>query len=97
MIYIDSKSSGFKSYLSENRLSNGGVKTSIDQSAVAPSEQNNVDLELKDSTKNTQDQYSQKKEKHEQDAHEEQEEKSEKIVATDAEVKSRNMKLLNLL
>jgi hypothetical protein len=93
---IDSKLPGFKSYLSENRLNNGGIKTTIDQSAVAPSEQNNVDLHLDDDTKNSQDSYKKKKEEH-KESKEKNEEKVEKIIQSDAEIKGKNLKLLNLL
>lgn len=94
---IDSKLPGFKSYLSENRLNNDGVKTSIDHSAVAASEQNNVDLELKDSTKNAQDSYKEKKKEQEHANEEKKEEKPKKEIENEAEAKSRNLKLLNLL
>jgi hypothetical protein len=94
---IDSKLPGFKNFLSENRLNNDGVKTSIDHSAVAASEQNNVDLELKDSTKNAQDSYKEKKKDQEQAKEEEKEEKPTIQIETEAEIKSRNLKLLNLL
>ena len=93
---IDSKLPGFKSYLSENRLNYGGIKTTIDQSAVAPSEQNNVDLHLDDDTKNSQDSYKKKKEEH-KESKEKNEEKVEKIIQSDAEIKGKNLKLLNLL
>ena len=93
---IDSKLPGFKSYLSENRLNNGGIKTTIDQSAVAPSEQNNVDLHLDDDTKNSQDSYKKKKEEH-KESKKKNEEKVEKIIQSDAEIKGKNLKLLNLL
>lgn len=92
---IDSKLPGFKSYISDNRLTNGGIKTTIDQAAVAPSEQNNVDLELDDGT-NNQDQYKKKKEEH-KESKEHTEEKVEKIVQSNADVKGKNLKLLNLL
>lgn len=94
---IDSKLPGFKSYLSENRLNNDGVKTSIDHSAVAASEQNNVDLELKDSTKNAQDSYKEKKKEQEHANEEKKEERPKKEIENEAEAKSRNLKLLNLL
>lgn len=94
---IDSKLPGFKNYLCENRLNNGGVKTSIDQSAIAASEQNNVDLELKDSTHNSQDSYSSKKEENKKEKSKDEEEKIEKVVVTEAEVKTKNLKLLNSL
>jgi hypothetical protein len=94
---IDSKLPGFKNFLSENRLNNDGVKTSIDHSAVAASEQNNVDLELKDSTKNAQDSYKEKKKDQKQAKEEEKEEKPTIQIETEAEIKSRNLKLLNLL
>lgn len=94
---IDSKLPGFKSYLSEGRLNNDALKTSINHSAVAPSEQNNVDLELKDSTKNSQDSYKEKKKDQSETPEEHKEEKPKRPVETEAEGKSRNMKLLNLL
>ncbi len=96
---IDSKLPGFKNYLCENRLNSGGAKTSIDQAAIAFSEQNTtVDLELKDSTQNSQDSYSSKKEENEKkEKSEKEEEKIEKVVATAAEVKTKNLKLLNSL
>lgn len=94
---IDSKLSGFKSYFSENRLNNGGVKTTINQSAVAPSEQNNVDTELNDSIKNSQDRPHEKKKEKRELVEEKKEEKTEKVVVSEAESKSRNLKLLNLL
>lgn len=95
---IDSKLPGLKNYLSENRLNNGGVKTSINHSAIAASEQNNVDLELKDSTHNSQDSYSSKKEENaKKDNSRKEEEKIEKVVVTEAEVKTKNLKLLNSL
>lgn len=94
---IDSKLPGFKSYLSENRLNNDGVKTTIDQSAVAPSEQNNVDLELKDSTKHSHDNYNEKKKENPETPEEEKKEDAQKVVVSEAETKARNLKLLNLL
>lgn len=95
---IDSKLPGFKSYLSEGRLSNAGIKTTIDQSAVAASEQNNVDLELKDNTKGSQDSYKKKKNEEEQSHHKDgQKEQPKKQNPNEAEVKKRNLKLLNLL
>lgn len=93
---IDSKLPGFKSYMSENRLTNAGVKTTIDQSAVAPSEQNNVDLHLNDESHNSHDSYNKKKEKH-QESKEEVVAQVEKIVESDEQVKDKNLKLLNLL
>lgn len=99
MIYmiIDSKLPGFKSYLSENRLNNGGIKTTIDQSAVAPSEQNNVNLQLDNETKNSQDSYNKKKKEEQKESKEQTEEKVEQVVLSDNEIKDKNLKLLNLL
>ena len=93
---IDSKLPGFKSYLSENRLNNGGIKTTIDQSAVAPSEQNNVNLKLDDESNNSQDSYKKKKEE-QKESKEQTEEKVEKVVLSENEIKGKNLKLLNLL
>lgn len=94
---IDSKLPGFKSFLSENRLTNGGIKTTIDQAAVAPSEQNNVDLQLDDSTKNSQDSYNKKKKEEHKESEERSEDKVEKVLQSDTEIKEKNLKLLNLL
>jgi hypothetical protein len=94
---IDSKLPGFKSYFSENRLQNDSVKTSINHTAVAPSEQNNVDLELTDSTKNPQDSYKEKKKKQEHSQKDKKEDQPARKFQTEAEAKSRNLKLLNLI
>lgn len=96
---IDSKLPGLKSYLSKNRLNNDGVKTSINQSAITPSEQKNLDLELKDSTKNSQESYKKNKKEQSKNPEEQKKEKHKKHVETETEVetKKRNMKLLNLL
>ena len=94
---IDSKLPGFKSYLSENRLTNGGIKTTIDQAAVAPSEQNNVDLDLESSTKNSHDKNNHKKKKKDQTLEVRQEQKAEKTNETETDLKQKNLKLLNLL
>lgn len=93
---IDSKLPGFKSYLSEGRLGNGGIKTTIDQAAVSPSEQNNVDLQMDDNTNNSQDSYSKKKEEH-KESKERPKEKKEPLVQNDSDIKDKNLKLLNLL
>lgn len=93
---IDSKLPGFKSYMSENRLNNGGIKTTIDQSAVAPSEQNNVDMHLNDDSKNSLDSYNKKKEK-QKESKEEVIEQVEQITHSDENIKDKNLKLLNLL
>ena len=94
---IDSKLPGFKNYLSENRLTNGGIKTTIDQAAVAPSEQNNVDLDLESSTKNSHDKNNHKKKKKDQTLEVRQEQKAEKTNETETDLKQKNLKLLNLL
>lgn len=93
---IDSKLPGFKNYLSENRLTNGGIKTTIDQAAVAPSEQNNVDLDLESSTKNAHDK-NQKKKKKQETLEAKKEQKAEITIETEADQKKKNLKLLNLL
>jgi len=94
---IDSKLPGFKNYLSENRLTNGGIKTTIDQAAVAPSEQNNVDLDLESSTKNSHDKNNQKKKKKDETLEAKKEQKTEVTIETEADQKKKNLKLLNLL
>jgi hypothetical protein len=43
---IDKKFPQFRSFMSDTKLGNGGVKTSLDQSAVSAGEQSNVDLNL---------------------------------------------------
>lgn len=93
---IDSKLPGFKTYLNENQLTNCGIKTTIDQAAIAPSEQNNVDLHLEDSPKNSHDSYNKKKEE-KKESHKETEENVKKIVESDSEIREKNLKLLNMI
>lgn len=93
---IDPKLPGHKTYLNEYQLNNGGIKTTIDQAAIAPSEQNNVDLHLEDSTKNSHDSYKKKKEK-KKESKKESKENIKKIILTDSEIKEKNLKLLNML
>lgn len=96
VMHIDSKLAGFRSFLSENRLSNGGVKTSIDQSAVAPSEQNTVKLDMQlDEHGNPQD-YKRKKKKQQKNS-EKKEEQPQAEKKSESDLKKHNLKLLNLL
>lgn len=96
-MYIDSKLSGFRSYLSENRLSNAGVKTTIDQSAVAPSEQNNVEMDMQlDEHGNPRDP-SKKKKKKNNGASSSSSQEIVLVKKSDSDLKKHNLKLLNLL
>ncbi len=96
-MYIDSKLSGFRSYLSENRLNNGGVKTSIDQSAVAPSEQNNVEMDMQLDEHGNPKNLSKKKKKQNKNANEKSSEEKIPEKKSDSDLKKHNLKLLNLL
>ena len=93
-MHIDQKLAGFKSFLSENRLNNGGVKTSIDQSAVASSQQNNVAMNLDDETKQGHEK-AKKKKKEQAEALKKKADELPRL--NDADIKTRNLKLLNLI
>lgn len=96
-MYIDSKLSGFKNFLSENRLDNGGVKTSIDQSSIATSDQNNVQLDMQlDENGNPKDSSKKKKK---QKKNSETADSVLKVISpkSDNDLKKHNLKLLNLL
>ena len=80
---INNKLPGFKSFL----------KASIDQSAVAPSEQNNIGFNLKQKNGNNEEK---SKKKHQKDLEQNKEPETVK-KPTEAEVKVTNIKLLNLL
>lgn len=94
---IDNKLPQFKSFMSENKLGKGGVKTTIDQSAVTAGENANVDLDLStdEESKEGLNRFKRKKKK----AQEKVAAKVEVVAVkkSDAEVKVTNMKLLNLL
>ena len=93
---IDSKLPGFKSFIAENRLNNAGVKTTIDQSAVAAAEQNSVFLDLQDEAKQLYEKNKKKKEeKARKKAHDDLEKNKKKL--SNEESKIQNLKLLNLL
>ncbi|MBC7712856.1 MAG: hypothetical protein H7177_05930 [Rhizobacter sp.] len=93
---IDPKLSQFKSFLSENKLNNAGVKTTIDHSAVTAGENANVDLNLNSDDGQSQDKKSKKKKKKDLDFL--QKKANEDVnVKSEAEVKALNLKLLNLL
>ncbi len=97
-MYLDTKLPQFKSFLSENKLNNGGVKTTIDQSAVSAGENANVDLNLNSETGSEADKKSKKKKKDELEILLKKQKSEEKISAkSETEIKSINMKLLNLL
>lgn len=94
---IDSKLAGFKSFLNESRLNNGGIKTSIDQSAVAPNEQNTVLLDMQlDEHGNPKD-YSKKKKKQNKNSSDKKEEAPQQERKSDTDLKKHNLKLLNLI
>jgi hypothetical protein len=46
-MFIDNRLPLFKSFLSENKLASGGLKNSINQSAISAGENVNIDLNLK--------------------------------------------------
>lgn len=93
---IDNRLPGFRSFMSENKLNNGGVKTSIDQSAVAAGEQTDVGLNLNSEEEKNRNDKNKKKKKENQQS---QKKNSESLVLkkSDSEIKATNLKLLNLL
>ena len=93
---IDFKIFALKTYLTEARLSNKGLKTTIDQTAVSTTEESNVELDLNSETHNSADSYSKKDENHKESQNNNEEEVN-KITLTDLEIKEKNLKLLNLL
>lgn len=93
---IDNKLLNLKSYLSENRLGNTGVKTTLSDSAVAGTEKNNVDLNLDSDSKNPNDK-SKKKQKNKESTAPQKEIKEVAQVKSDVEIKQANLKKLNLL
>lgn len=85
-----------KSFLSENRMNQSGVKTSLSESAVAGTEKNNVDLNLQnDDSKNPNEKS--KKKKNKDVAAAAKSTQKEVPVKSDAELKLSNLKKLNLL
>ena len=93
---VDTKLPAFRSFMSENKLNNGGVKTTIDQSAVAAGEQANVDLNLNAEEEKAGNGKSKKKKKKVDFLTEKKEEVIE-VKKSDSDVKALNMKLLNSL
>ena len=94
---IDTKLPAFRSFMSENKLNNSGVKTTIDQSAVSAGEQANVDLNLNaEDAKNGNDK-SKKKKKDTTETSKNYKSENNNPHKSDSEVKNLNMKLLNLL
>lgn len=93
---IDNKLPMLKNFMSETRLNNAGIKTTLNESAVAASEQNNVDLDLQLDGNGT-DPKSKKKKKGKG------EQKAQKSTAPELpkisseELKVTNLKKLNLL
>lgn len=96
---IDPKLAQFKSFLSENKLNNGGVKTTIDQSAVSAGENANVDLDLKGEAESQKDKSKSKNnKKNKNDLLANKNLTDKKLPVQNAnEVKAINMKLLNLI
>ena len=94
---VDTKFPTFRSYMSDNKLNNGGVKTTINQSAVSAGEQTNVDLNLSSEEEKSESKKSKSKKKNKTDLQANKKENDILIKKSDAEVKSINMKLLNLL
>ncbi|AUN98389.1 hypothetical protein DOM21_09235 [Bacteriovorax stolpii] len=93
---IDNKLLNLKSYLSENKLGKSGIKTTLNESAVAGSEKNNVDLNLDGDSKNPNEK-SKKKQKNKEATTTQKETKEVAPVKSDAEIKQANLKKLNLL
>lgn len=94
---IDTKLPAFKSFMSENKLNNGGVKTTIDQSAVAAGEQTDVSLNLNSEEEKNGRGNNKKKKKDNKNSLEENKSKNLAVKKSDTDVKAMNMKLLNLL
>lgn len=82
--------------MSETRLNNAGVKTTLNESAVAASEQNNVDLDLQ-LEGNGPDSKSKKKKKQKELVTEEKKNVIELPKQTADDLKKTNLKKLNLL
>ncbi len=82
--------------MSETRLNNAGVKTTLNESAVAASEQNNVDLDLQ-LEGNGQDGKSKKKKKAKAETKEQKSNVIELPKISTEELKTTNLKKLNLL
>lgn len=94
---IDTKLPAFRSFMSETKLNNGGVKTTIDQSAVAAGEQANVDFNLNSEEGKKGNGKSKKKEKDKLDFLENKNPEVTEVKKNGTEVKTLNLKLLNLL
>lgn len=96
---IDNKLPLFKNFMTESRLNNGGVKTSIDQSAVSSGEESNVDLNLQNESKNGQSNLNKKKKKLDSMFKLKKNElcENEKSLDENQVDKKINLKLLNLL
>lgn len=94
---VDTKFPAFRSFLSENRLNNGGVKTTIDQSAVSAGEQANVDLNLNSEDGKNGNEKFQKNKKNNLDFLKDKKIPVVEVKKTDDEVKTINMKLLYII
>lgn len=82
--------------MSETRLNNAGVKTTLNESAVAASEQNNVDLDLQLEGHGP-DGKSKKKKKPSAEPKEQKKNVLELPKVSSEELKTTNLKKLNLL
>ncbi len=98
---IDTKLPAFKSFMSESKLNNGGLKTTIDQSAVTGGEQTDVNLNL-NSEEDSQESTNKKKESKQSEkenflfTNKKEGEEVKKLRNPD-ETKALQLKLLNLI
>lgn len=93
---IDNKLPMLKNFMSETKLNNAGIKTTLNESAVAASEQNNVDLDLQ-LDGSGQDSKSKKKKKGKTESKEQKNNVIELPKISAEELKATNLKKLNLL
>lgn len=96
MIIIDSKLPSYKSALSENNAQANTSKTSIDQSAIGNTEQTNVTLDMSEESTGEHERNDKKKQQHDEDKEDEQT-KKDMPKLSNAQIKTRNLKLLNLI
>jgi hypothetical protein len=94
---IDNKMPLLKNFMTETKLNQSGLKSTINDSAVASSEQNNVSLELKNSAKNLADGKfkKRKKESQKEDQYKDKSKTKEEIEKTNNDLKAVNLKKVN--
>lgn len=93
---IDNKLLNLKSFLSENRMNQSGVKTTLSESAVSGMDKNNVEMTLDDDAKNGNER-SKKKQKNKTSTKEATKNAAPITPQTNEELKLTNLKKLNLL